>query len=716
MSQYAAHVDFETRSATDLRKSGVYRYCEDPTTATWGFSWWIGDGQLNRWRPGYPDPVALLDHIRNGGLFVAHNAGFERRVWNVTLRQAYGLSHWPELRIEQQSCTMARASAMALPGDLDTLAVVLNTVNRKDREGHNLMMKMSKPKKRNPNGTFEWHDDPADIARLEAYQDQDVRTETEVDGMVPSLSPYEQKVWELDQRINDRGVYVDEVLITRAVDVVLEAKKRADAKMNKLTGGAVKKVTEVAKIVAFLETRGVFTDSMRKGDQDELIAMAAFSGDTLVRKVVELRKSASKTSVSKYSKMLDCICLDSRIRGLLEYCGARKTGRWSGRLVQPQNFPRVDPDKDGDLVAYTAAVLTMVISASDACDMLEMAGYEPLEALSKTLRGAICAAPGNKLIGGDFSNVEGRVNAWLAGETWKLQAFRDYDNKVGPDLYQVAYARSFGVDISTVGKGHKRQIGKVQELACGYQGGVGAYITMGDTYGVKPYDLVKPVMDTTNPMDWDAMAIKYAKASDKFGLPEDQWTAIKLIVMNWRAANPNIMQGWWDAADAAIQAVSNPFVPVGCYGGRVQYMSVNDWLYCQLPSGRVLCYSNPHIRESVVQLVNAKGEEYERTKRTVWYVGLDSITRQWREMYMYGGEQCNNIVQGTSRCLMDHAMFRVEAAGYPLVLTVHDELLSEVRKEFGSVPEFKGLMAVLPVWAGGLPVEAAAWEDQRYVK
>lgn len=353
-----------------------------------------------------------------------------------------------------------------------------------------------------------------------------------------------------------------------------------------------------------------------------------------------------------------------------------------------------------------------------------------------------------RLIGGDFSNVEGRINAWLAGEAWKLQAFLEYDQGTGPDLYKLAYSRSFGVPIEQVGKGPKRQIGKVGELALGYQGGVGAYVTMGDTYNVKPWDLVKPVQEATPHEIWDKVQEKYPSATDKHGLPELQWTAIKIIVRRWRDAHPLIMRGWYELGDAAIEAVCNPGLPVWVYGGKACYLFNEGTLWCQLPSGRLIAYASPQVRAQDEEMVEipegqqlvpnftdtgwintdrffpyeidmlrtAGAKFWTRTRNVLRYMGVDGETKQWRWKYLYGGLQCENITSGTARCLMDHAMLRVEDHGYPLILTVHDELLAEPPEGHGSVEAFALLMQQHESWTAGLPIAAAAWEDKRYVK
>jgi DNA polymerase len=351
----------------------------------------MGDGLVFQWRPGWATPEPLLKHIEDGGMTVAHSAAFERTIWRMMRRKYPECARWPELPIRQQICTQARAAAHGLPQDLDMLGEVLQTKQRKDREGHALMMKLCRPRKRNADGTYTWWDDPVLLDREGQYCEQDVRTEIELDVMLPQLSAHERRIWELDQEINDRGVYVDEQAITRAVDVVLLAKKRLDKRMKELTGGAVKKCSEVGNLVTWINSYGIEVESAKKGNHDEIMALADITVMPWIRTAIELRKEASKTSTAKYSKMLDCICADGRIRGLLNYHGAGP-GRWAGRLVQPQNFPRVDPDVDGPMVEYTANLLGAEFPIEEIHDLIELAGYEPLPALSKTLRGMICAA------------------------------------------------------------------------------------------------------------------------------------------------------------------------------------------------------------------------------------------------------------------------------------------------------------------------------------
>jgi DNA polymerase len=395
-------------------------------------------------------------------------------------------------------------------------------------------------------------------------------------------------------------------------------------------------------------------------------------------------------------------------------------------------------------VDITVALLTghhaFGVSAERTATAIQtLTGQPAMTMVAKCLRSMFIAQPGTRFIGGDLSNIEGRVAAWLAGETWKVEAFRAYDEKRGPDLYRVAYARSFGVADPATVAGAKRQVGKVTELSLQYQGSVGAWIKMAANYGVTPSQVVPVVREAVGEIDWAYMAGDYSRATDKHGLAHAEWTAIKIIVRGWRDAHPQLVQGWWDLQDAAIAAVANPGAVVPVYGGKVRYVCSRGFLWCALPSGRVLAYFNPRVVADVKRyfempdgsLVNLESlspremdESIEagcpiitKSKRRVDYEGYEGEKKRWATMNLYGGMQFNHIVQGTARDIMVEDMLEAERRGYPVVLTVHDELLTECPHGFGSAEELEQIMSTVPPWIeGDLPLAAKAWEGLRYDK
>lgn len=338
-----AHHDFETRSAVDLKKTGVYKYVEHPSTAIWMMSWRIGHKPVERWHPGDEPPLELLDHVENGGTMCSHNSAFERTVWNALCVRQHG---WPPLKIQQQDDTMARALAHHLPADLETLGIVLGLKQQKDKEGAALMRKMMKPRSEK-DGVYVWWNEPEKVSRLGDYCDIDVLSESEVDDRLPPLSPEERQLWEVDQLINDRGMFIDFESVSRYLAVLAVTKQRANERMAELTDGVVKKTSEVQGIMRFLQGRGLEVDSIAKGEHKDIIAICDMMGDEAAKAVIELRASMSAHDFvkGKFQRMFDMRCADGRIRGMLMYHRA-VTGRWGGAAVQPQNLPRVDPDKE----------------------------------------------------------------------------------------------------------------------------------------------------------------------------------------------------------------------------------------------------------------------------------------------------------------------------------------------------------------------------------
>jgi len=565
---------------------------------------------------------------------------------------------------------------MNLPISLDRLGSAINAAVQKDKDGHRLMMRLCKPRKVDDDGSIAWWGDEADFERLGLYCDRDVLTECAIDGSLPPLSARERRVWTLDQTINDRGVGIDVSLVQKALDATAASKLAADRSIWRLTNGAVGKTTEVSKIVDWLCSRGHAVTSLAEGGLDDLILACEIMDDDVAVQVITLRRESA--AASKFQAMLDCVCADGRVRGSLAYHAAL-TGRWAGRGIQPQNFKRLG-DGDDEIVSQTLNVLALAADGAQAAETLNMLVGPPLECLSLTAKAMLVAAPGCRFIGGDFANIEGRVAAWIAGEAWKVAAFREYDTGAGPDLYRIMAAEVAEKAVADVTKDDRQTKGKVPELACGYQGGVKAFQKM--AYTQRP-----PV-----------------RISDELAAS---------IVRKWRAKNPMIVEAWADLQEAAINACYHKGAVMSALGGRVRYVYDGSFLFCQLPSSRVISYAAAVV-EWKRREITIDGEVIEINRYGVSYWGMKS--GRWMKQDLYGGSQFNHVVQGLARDLLVEAAFRVEDAGYPIVLTIHDELLTEVDEAFGSTAKFESLMSALPAWATGIPVTTKAWTDQRYTK
>ncbi len=385
-----------------------------------------------------------------------HNQQFERAILAPYIGNGYP-------RPEQQDCTMSRAVAMGLPASLDSLGAALRCDITKDKDGHRLMLQMCKPRDVAADGTITWWEDEERLERLGAYCERDVDSECAVDDHLPPLSPREHRVWELDQHINDRGVALDMPMVHKALAVVAAASKRADREIWKLTNGAVKKATETGKIVAWITAQGVPCDSIAKDEHEDLLVGADLFDKPLVEQVVRLRAASAKAF--KFSAMSDAVCRDGRVRDSLKY-SATVQKRWAGAGVQFHNMKRIDTDEDSAAVRAAVDLLHQDLSPDATADMLEFMFDAPLDVLSMCARACVIAPPGKKLMGGDFSNIEGRINAWLAGEHWKLEAFAAYDRGEGPDLYKVTAGSIIGIPTEEVSKAQRQEQGKVPELAC----------------------------------------------------------------------------------------------------------------------------------------------------------------------------------------------------------------------------------------------------------
>lgn len=655
------HIDFETRSTVELKDAGVDNYAKHPTTDAWCMAAAVDDGEPvvceYSGDLAYPWLGPVLRHVQDGGTVIAHNAAFELAIWNHLMVPRY---RWPVLKAEQCRCTMAQAYAMALPGSLEKAAAAVGIAMQKDMAGYRLMMQMAKPRSVSPSGEPQWWDDADKRGKLYEYCKQDVRVEQELHRRLMPLSDDEQALWVLDQTINNRGVYVDRESVQAAIAIVQAEQDRLNQDMRRVTGNFVGFCTETARIAKWVQSRGVQVEGVAKADVLDALELPDLPAD--VRAALLLRQEAGKSSTAKLRTMVAAASGDGRLRGMFQYHGAG-TGRWAGRKVQLQNMPRSKVKHD---------VCHRAIEARDFNVPFE----SPLDIVSWSLKGFLTAAPGHDLLAADASNIEGRGIAWLAGEEWKLNAFRAYDAGTGPDLYLVAAGRIYDRDASVFSEdGIERQHGKVAELACGYQGGVGAFQKMAKNYLIKVAD----------------------------DLADN-------IKEKWRAAHPSIVQYWYDLEAACFEAVCRPgtVTMAGPKGRNVKFRVSGSFLWLLLPSGRVLCYPYPRIKP--------KETPWGEMKDQVHYMTVDGTTKEWVETHTYGGKLSENITQAICRDLLVSAIRNVEAAGYPVVIHVHDEVVAEVPEGAGSLDEFKTLCSRTPAWAAGLPAVWKGWRGRRYRK
>jgi DNA polymerase len=423
-----------------------------------------------------------------------------------------------------------------------------------------------------------------------------------------------------------------------------------------------------------------------------------------VKELLRIRQSASKSSTSKYKRLLD-MQLAGRLYFLLQYRGALRTGRYAGRNFQPQNLKRPTLKFPEILLAIDA-----VLAGAE-----EVLLDDIMEAMSSAVRSVLCAAPGRKLVVSDLSNIEGRMLAWIAGEEWKLDAFRDFDTVVGtdakgksitlgPDLYKLAYAKSFGISADDVDDDSpERQIGKVQELALGYEGGVGAFVAMAATYNIdldEMADRARPAIPMGVLLDAEQIWHWAVKKGRTLGLSKEVYVVCEALKRLWRDAHPETVTLWKATEIAARHAILNPGKEFRA--GRLTFDRKGAWLRMRLPSGRYLLYPNPKL---------------EGSQQQISYRAWNVYTKSFRHEHTYGGKLVENACQASAADIMTDAMPEAELAGYPIVLTVHDELVTEAPDtDAYTAAELSAILATNPPWADGLPLAAKGFETQRYRK
>jgi DNA polymerase len=655
---HVLHRDYETRSRAILKTVGSDRYAADPSTEILCAAYAADDQPVQLWIRGEPVPPEFIEAAQNPNwLVAAHGDHFESAIEHHIMMPRYD---WLEIPIERHRCTMSMSLAAGLPARLSAAANALELCNRKDAAGERLMHQTSKPRRarqgEDPSDTY-WFNDVERLQRLYDYCRQDVEVERELYERLPPLSPTEQSLWILSSKINARGFHIDHAFAEAARKIARAAAPEIDQELVEITGDAVTGINQIARLQAWLTEQGYSAKKLDKKAIEKLLLDPDLP--PTVRQVLELRLGGAQAAAKKIDALLTRAGDDDRVRGAFRYHGAA-TGRWAGEGFQPQNLKRpVVEDIDAAIAAIATGDYKHVQSLYS----------RPLSVIGDCSRSMICAAPGHVLIGADFSSIESRVLAWIAGEEWKLDSYRRFDATRDPrdEPYSETACRIFRVPSGSYTKDSpERASGKVADLAFGFMGGLAAW---------RKFE------------------------PDRFTDAE-----VETFKTEWRAAHPNIKQFWYDIDRAAWTAVRERGRVIHC--GPVAFKCAGAFLRLRLPSGRILSYPQPRIRIE--------------DERNQYVLFADNAAGQFCDCRhgqgAYGGTWTENIVSGIARDLLADAMQRVEAAGYPIILHVHDEIVAEVPIGFGSTEEFTHLMTRKPSWALELPIAANAWSGSRYCK
>ena len=656
-AMHVCHRDYETRSILALERVGTHKYATDPCTEVLCCAYAVDDQPVQFWILGDKVPPEIVQAANDPKFVaVAHGDHFETAIERCIMAPRCG---WPEIPLDRHICTMSMALALGLPARLSAAADALELADRKDVVGERLMHQMRKPRRprqgEDPSQSY-WFNDSDRLERLYAYCRQDVEAERALFHRLSVLSEAELTIWQLSCRINDRGFYVDRQFAEAARRIAQAATPEIDAELSEITGGVVTAINQIQRLLTWLHQLGFAAKTLNRAAIERQLEKNDLPAT--VRRVLELRLGGAQAAVKKIDALFARAGGDDRVRGAFRYHGAA-TGRWSGEGLQPQNLKRpAVVDLDAAITAVATGDYPHVRSL-----------YErPLAVVGDCSRAMICAAPGHALIGADFSAIESRVLAWVAEEEWKLDSYRRYDATCDPrdEPYCETACKIFRVPSGTYTKeSPERGVGKTCDLAFGYMGGLNAW--------------------------------------RKFEPERFSDAEVETFKKEWRAAHPAIKRFWYDTDRAAWTAVRERGRVVRY--GRVGFKCAGAFLFLKLPSGRKLAYPYPRII----------GDEREQH-----VVFADNGAGQFRDCRhgqgAYGGLWTENVVSGIARDLLADAMLRIEAAGYPIVLHVHDEVVAEVPIGFGSTDEFTQLMTRKPTWALELPIAASAWTGSRYCK
>lgn len=646
-------IDIETYSSNDISSCGVYKYAEakDFTILLFAYSCDNGPVEVIDLASGEKLPEHIYKALSDPKILkTAFNATFER----VCLSQYFGLY----LTSDQWECTMVRSAMLGLPLSLAAVGKALRLNDQKMDEGKALIRYFSlpcKPTKTNGMRTRnlpEHAPEKWDIFKKYCKRDVEVENAIRQKTAAFKIPPFEKDLYDIDQQINDRGVMLDMGMVRNAIRMSLVYNGHLSVEAAELTG--LDNPNSVAQLKTWLEQEtGNEIKSLNKKDMPDIIKSCDASH---VQRLLAIRQELGKTSVKKYEAMEKTVCEDDRVRGLTQFYGAARTGRWAGRLVQVQNLPQNHLD-DLDLAR------SLVVE--NDLDMLEICYGNVPDTLSQLIRTAFIAQPGHTFIVSDFSAIEARVIAWLAGESWRMEVFRTHGK-----IYEASASMMFHVPVESITKTDpRRQKGKIAELALGYQGGIGAMRTMG---------------------------------GEKMGLSEEE---MKEIVIHWRKANPAIVALWDEVQAAAMGAISNREMTIQ---KGIKFRSELGAMTIQLPSGRKLFYPRAQVDTRV---------KFGRKSKTIIYEGQNQTTRKWEEQETYGGKLVENIVQGIARDCLAVTMLRLEKMGYPIVFHVHDEVILEVPDDGSkTLSEVCEVFKKPIVWAEGLPLKGDGYITNYYKK
>lgn len=699
------YADTETYSTVPI-KNGHYRYAEEVEIMLFAYAFGDDDIDVVDFTEGEVLPKRVSDALTDPEYIkVFHNSAFDRTV----IRADLGI----DIPVEQIHDTMVQALAHGMPGALGKLCGVfgVSLEEAKSDTGKNLIQLFCKPTPKNwkiRRATKETHF--AEWKQFITYAGSDIAAMRAIHNKMPtwnyrfidpedrksSLSPgqYERTLWELDQKINDRGFLVDVDLAQKTVTAIKNKQKALARKTDEITHGDVEKATQRDKLLFHIcEYYGVDLPDMKKSTLEKRLEDPNLP--EAVKELIAIRLAAATTSTGKYNALLRCVCEDGKLRGTLQFDGASRTRRWAGRLFQPQNLPRpTHKQKDIDFAIEALKAESLELFEPD--DIMGLA--------SSVIRGCIIAPKKKLLCVSDLSNIEGRKAAWFANEDWKLDAFREFDRGVGEDLYKRAYGKAFDVDPATVGdKSPERQIGKVMELMLGYGGGVGAFLTGALTYGIDLDDLAEIAWPRMSPrIQQEAEDFYFWQKKQRrsmFGLEPKVFMAMDGLKRLWREAHPNIAGLWGELENGARQAIDQPGKVFEVR--RVSFIRKGAWLRCILPSGAALCYPSPRVDE----------------KGNISYRGVNQYTRKWSFIKTYGGKLLENICQSSARDVMAHRMPAAEEAGYEILLTVHDELITQAPDDgYHNAENLSEILATQPDWCQDLPLAAGGFDGYRYRK